>query len=112
MHALRCDFSLKLAVAKSYMNIEKFYYPQNIDFRGRLYPIPPHLNHIGADICRGMLLFTEGKKLGKTGVKWLKIHLANKMGMDKSSFDDRIAYVESIMNIVKNCAEDPIKHRE
>jgi len=56
-----------------------------LDFRGRVYPIPPHLNHIGADLSRGLLEFSEGKPLGDTGLRWLKIHLANKMGKDKLS---------------------------
>jgi DNA-directed RNA polymerase len=64
MHSLRCDFTLKLNVARSFRDISKIYFPHNIDFRGRLYPIPPHLNHMGADISRGLLLFAEGKKLG------------------------------------------------
>ena len=28
------------------------YFPHNLDFRGRVYPIPPHLNHMGADLSR------------------------------------------------------------
>jgi len=56
-----------------------------LDFRGRVYPIPPHLNHIGADLSRGLLEFSEGNPLGDTGLRWLKIHLANKMGKDKLS---------------------------
>ena len=26
-----------------------FWLPQNMDFRGRVYPLPPHLTHIGED---------------------------------------------------------------
>jgi DNA-directed RNA polymerase len=74
---------LKLNVAQSYRGVDKFYFPHNLDFRGRVYPIPPHLNHIGADIARGLLLFSEGVKLGPSGLKWLKIHTANLMGFDK-----------------------------
>lgn len=65
-----------------------------MDFRGRLYPIPPHLNHMGPDIARGLLEFSEGKKLGTSGLRWLKIHLANKMGKDKLSMADREDYVD------------------
>jgi DNA-directed RNA polymerase len=32
-----------------------------------------------------LLEFSEGKALGETGLRWLKIHLANKMGKDKLS---------------------------
>jgi DNA-directed RNA polymerase len=29
----------------------------SLDFRGRVYPISPHFNHIGADLSRGLLKF-------------------------------------------------------
>lgn len=47
-----------------------FYFPHNMDFRGRTYPIPPHLNHLGQDLCRGLLIFAEGKPLGPSGLRW------------------------------------------
>lgn len=81
---------LKLNVAQSYLNIDKFYFPHNLDFRGRVYPIPPHLNHIGADLPRGLLMFSEGMKLRSSGLKWLKIHTANLMGFDKARLPDKL----------------------
>jgi len=112
IHSLRCDFTLKLNVAKAFRNIEKIYFPHNVDFRGRVYPIPPHLNHMSSDICRGLLEFAEGKPIGPTGLRWLKIHLANKMGKDKLSMQDRILYVDSILPIVERCVKDPLRYRE
>jgi DNA-directed RNA polymerase len=53
---------------------DTFYLPHNLDFRGRAYPLPPHLNHIGDDLSRGLLLFGEAKPLGERGLRWLKIH--------------------------------------
>jgi hypothetical protein len=46
MHSLQCDMKLKFWVAENFLE-EKFYYPHNLDFRGRAYPIPPNLNHLG-----------------------------------------------------------------
>ena len=40
------------------------YFPHNMDFRGRAYPIPPTLNHLGNDLCRGLLQFDIAKPLG------------------------------------------------
>lgn len=31
-----------------------FYLPHSVDFRGRAYPIPPYLSHLGNDLARGM----------------------------------------------------------
>ena len=62
---------------------------------------------MGHDINRGILEFSEGKPMGKGGLRWLKIHLANKIGKDKLPLDDRAKYAESIMDVVHKCAEDP-----
>jgi DNA-directed RNA polymerase len=84
LHSLRCDLKLKLEVADMFKD-DVMYFPHNLDFRGRIYPIPPHLNHMGSDFSRGLLTFAHGKPLGERGLRWLKIHLSNLMGNDKVS---------------------------
>ena len=84
-HSLRSDFHFKLSIARNFGKLDRFFYPHNLDFRGRVYTVPPHLNHIGNDLSRGLLLFAEGKKLGDNGLKWLKIHCANLLGKDKAT---------------------------
>ena len=54
---------------------ERFYVPLNIDFRGRIYPIP-HFNFTRDDRVRGLFLFADGKPIGKEGLLWLKTHVA------------------------------------
>jgi DNA-directed RNA polymerase len=107
LHSLRSDMLLKLELAKRYVG-QKFYMPHNIDFRGRAYPMPPHLNHLGSDMSRGLLLFHEGRPLGKNGLRWLKIHLANLCGKDKLSQDQRVQFVDSMMSLIKDSAEKPL----
>lgn len=112
INSLKCSFLLRLEQARSFNKINKIYFPYNIDFRGRVYPVPPHLSHISSDICRGLLEFGEGRPLGKTGLRWLKIHLANKMGKDKLPNDDRAAYTDSILPLIEKIVSDPLKNRE
>lgn len=111
LHSQRCDIELKLSVARQMKNEECFYYPHNIDFRGRAYPMHPHLNHLGSDMCRGLLEFAEGRSLRRTGLHWLKIHLANVYGngVDKLSFDGRTAFVEESMENVLDSARRPLE---
>lgn len=92
---------------------ESFYYPHNLDFRGRAYPMHPHLNHLGSDLCRGILEFAEGKPLGKNGLRWLKVHLANLYGggVDKLSYDGRLAFIENHLADIFDSAERPIEGR-
>eukprot|EP01125_Pyxidicula_operculata_P001714 TRINITY_DN1153_c0_g1_i2.p1 TRINITY_DN1153_c0_g1~~TRINITY_DN1153_c0_g1_i2.p1 ORF type:complete len:643 (+),score=114.58 TRINITY_DN1153_c0_g1_i2:60-1988(+) len=80
-HSLRLSFLLKYDVLVEFKNEQRFYYPHNMDFRGRVYPIPAHLNHMGSDFGRGILEFANGRRLGKRGLYWLQIHLANLAGI-------------------------------
>jgi DNA-directed RNA polymerase len=107
LHSLRCDMKLKMSVAERFQ-ADTVYFPHNVDFRGRAYPVPPHLNHMGADVCRGLLTFADSKPLGERGLRWLKIHLSNLMGKDKISMDDRAAYTEANMAEVMDSADRPL----
>ncbi|KAH1053177.1 hypothetical protein GLYMA_08G263000v4 [Glycine max] len=110
-HSQRCDIELKLAVARKMKDEEGFYYPHNLDFRGRAYPMHPYLNHLGSDLCRGILEFSEGRPLGKSGLCWLKIHLANLYagGVDKLSYDGRIEFTENHLDDIFDSADRPLE---
>nr|TKW32324.1 hypothetical protein SEVIR_2G161200v2 [Setaria viridis] len=110
-HSQRCDVELKLAVARKMKDEEGFYYPHNLDFRGRAYPMHPYLNHLGSDLCRGVLEFAEGRPLGESGLRWLKIHLANLYagGVDKLSYAGRIAFAENHLEEIFDSADRPLE---
>lgn len=91
---------------------ETFYFPHNLDFRGRAYPIPPNLSHIGDDLSRGLLEFGQGRPLGKRGLRWLRIQIANTAGFDKASFDDREAFAIERMAEVEDSADHPLDGRQ
>lgn len=105
--AERCFQNFQLEIARSYLQ-ETFYFPHNIDFRGRAYPMPPFLNYMGADLSRGMLTFGVGKELGAGGLRWLKIHLANVFGYDKASFEERLGFTESHLREIYDSASKPL----
>nr|ABD62817.1 mitochondrial single-subunit RNA polymerase [Rosculus sp. ATCC 50888] len=107
LHSLRCDLSLRLNQAKQ-LTGNPVYFPLNMDFRGRAYPIPPHLNHLGSDLARALLLFHHKKPLGEKGLYWLQAHLAAQFGVDKVSFDDRVKYIEQHMHLVRDTAKRPM----
>ncbi|KAJ2719384.1 DNA-directed RNA polymerase [Coemansia sp. Benny D115] len=106
-HSQRCDCNYKVEIAQAFLN-HPMYFPHNMDFRGRAYPIPPHFNHLGNDLCRGLLLFDEGKPLTERGLWWLKIHLANLYGKDKLSHADRIKFVEDNHDRILASADNPV----
>ena len=64
-----------MQVAEQFRNEPGMWFPHNMDFRGRAYPMPPHLNHLGSDTSRGILQFAEGRALGEHGLEWLYIQV-------------------------------------
>ena len=75
LRSLRCSALLKLNQAEKFKDFPKIYFPYNLDFRGRAYPVPPHLSNVGSDLCRGILTFAESKPLGEHGLYWLKVRI-------------------------------------
>lgn len=107
LHSKRCFQNFQLEIARAVVN-ETLYFPHNLDFRGRAYPIPPYLNHMGADNVRGLLVFAKGKKLGKEGLRWLKIHLATVSGNDKVSLSDRVKFAEDNIENIRDSVANPL----
>ncbi|XP_028906985.1 DNA-directed RNA polymerase, mitochondrial [Ornithorhynchus anatinus] len=108
MYSLRVDALYKLSIAHHLRN-RVFWFPHNMDFRGRTYPCPPHFNHLGGDYTRALLLFAEGKPLGPHGLDWLKIHLVNLTGLKKKqSLRDRLAYANEILEDILDSADRPM----
>jgi len=69
-----------LNAARAVATEEAIYFPHNVDFRGRIYPIATALHPQGRDLAKALLTFAYGKPLGETGAAWLAIHGANCLG--------------------------------
>ncbi|KAI3316606.1 DNA-dependent RNA polymerase [Xylariaceae sp. AK1471] len=107
LHSERCFMNFQLDIARAFRD-QTFYFPHNMDFRGRAYPIPTYLNHMGADHVRGLLRFAAGKELGQNGLRWLKIQLANVFGYDKASLEEREAFAVDHVKDVYDSATNPL----
>lgn len=110
LHSQRCFQNFQMEIARTMIN-ETLYFPHNLDFRGRAYPVPPYLNHMGADNVRGVLTFAEGKELGERGLRWLKIHMATVAGYDKASLDDRVKFTMEHLDDIRDSAQNPLNGR-
>ncbi|VDD94145.1 unnamed protein product [Enterobius vermicularis] len=98
----------RIAVAESWKD-EILYFPHNMDFRGRVYPISPYLSHMGDDINRSLLLFAKGKPLGPKGLQWLKLHCINLTGKKKrESINARLKYAEEMLPKMLDSANNPL----
>ncbi|KAI1423315.1 DNA-directed RNA polymerase [Xylaria sp. FL1777] len=107
LHSERCFMNFQLDIARAFRD-QSFYFPHNMDFRGRAYPIPAYLNHMGADHVRGLLRFAVGRELGESGLRWLKVQLANVFGFDKASLEEREAFATDHAKDIFDSATNPL----
>ncbi|CAL7943645.1 unnamed protein product [Xylocopa violacea] len=108
MYCLWCEALYKLSIANYFRN-EIFWLPHNLDFRGRVYPIPPHLNHLSSDLGRSLLLFAKGKPLGPNGLDWLKLHVINLTNFKKgASIKERLEFANQNMDNILDSANKPL----
>jgi DNA-directed RNA polymerase len=96
-----------LTIAKTMLPHQRIYFPHNLDFRGRMYPLCPGLNPQGSDLSKGLLRFAESKPITERGAWWLAVHLANNFGVDKVSLEDRVKWVREQSDRIVACADDP-----
>ncbi|KAL5280867.1 POLRMT family protein [Megaselia abdita] len=112
MYSLWCDTLYRLSLANHYRD-KTFWLPHNMDFRGRVYPIPPHLNHLGSDLARSLLIFDKARPLGVDGFMWLKLHCINLTGLKKrDSVRERLLYAEEAMDDILDSADNPLTGRK
>ncbi len=89
-----------------------FYFPQQLDSRGRMYPRPYALQPQGDDQAKGLLRFSEGKAVGSgDGLMWFCIHGANTFGEEKGTLADRELWVTKNQDKILEVFEDPMTNR-
>ncbi|XP_076280985.1 mitochondrial RNA polymerase [Lasioglossum baleicum] len=108
VYSLWCDALYRLSLANHFRD-KVFWLPHNLDFRGRVYPIPPHLNHLASDLSRSLLLFAKSKPLGPKGLDWLKLHVINLTSKKKgSSVQERLEFANENLDIILDSAKKPL----
>lgn len=100
-----------LKIANQFSKYDKIWFPYQMDFRGRIYPIPVLLQPQGSDLAKGLLKFAEGKKVDENSIKWLQIHGANVYGYDKESYEKRIQWVLERHEMFKAYVANPVENQ-
>jgi len=104
---------LAMSTAKKYRKYKELYFSYQVDFRGRLYPIQPHLNPQGAKTVKSLLMFAEGKPLDtEEAVAWFKVHGANVYGYDKLLYHERVEKIDEMEQEICEIAKDPLANTQ
>ncbi len=92
---------------------DTFYFPYQLDFRGRIYAVPSCLQPQGSDFAKGLLTFAEGKGITlEHGSAWLAVHTANMWGEDKIPLPRRVDWTFEHETMLFAIAADPLERRE
>jgi len=106
---LKKVMAFRLSLSERLHDEPQFYFPYQLDHRGRAYPVPQLVNPQSDDIGRSLLEFAEGKPLGERGAYWLAIHTANcYWKKNKVSFDKRLTWVHEHEQEIMAFADDPL----
>lgn len=105
----RMTFMQGMWVARRFEDEERIFFPHELDFRGRVYPIPSvGPSPQGADWQKALIEFADGKPLGLQGWRWLCIHIANLFGVDKVSFAERVSWVTENTDRILDSGTNPL----
>ena len=112
MASKRLALVCQIQIAEDYSKYKEIYFPWNLDFRGRMYPIPTTLNPQANDIGKGLLKFANGHRLTQTGRYWWKVGCANAWGEDKVPFNSRVEWFDNNKNMIFECGHKPLESQE
>ena len=101
----------KLWIAAKLSTRDVIYFPWQLDWRGRAYPVPSHLHPQSDDVGRSLLEFASDCELGERGQHWLRIHLANCYRHEKDSFSGHAEWVRSNWSHIEQSANNPFDYR-
>ena len=112
------NFSKRLQVQKvihlgnKFKDEQAIYFPHQMDFRGRIYPLAMFLHPQGAPYSRALLKFKNKYRMGDDASSggWLAVHGANMFGKDKLTFDERISFIQENSDKIVGCAENPYEN--
>ena len=97
-----------MEMARRFKNVDKFYLPWSLDYRGRAYPIPAFLTPQETDFGKSLLLFAEPAFMTPEAEEWLAFQVATTYGLDKACMSDRLEWVANNHKLITHIAEDPI----
>lgn len=105
--SIRVGATTVLGLAEEFKDREAIWFPHNMDWRGRVYPMVDGLSPQGNKLAKALLSFAEGKRVADGAENFLAIHIANEFGNDKMSLADRVSWVFENEDMIIEVANNP-----
>lgn len=96
--------------AREFKEYDNIYFPCNIDFRGRIYPIPL-FNHQGDDFMKSLIIYSDPVQLKDSqDIELLYWQGANLWGNDKVSHEEQVEWVKAHHSHIVDSAKNPLDY--
>lgn len=96
--------------AKDFKDYDNIYFPCNIDFRGRIYPIPL-FNHQGDDFMKSLIVYSNPAPLmDSQDIELLYWQGANLWGNDKVSHNEQVEWVRAHHSNIVDSAKNHLDY--
>jgi len=105
--SIRVGATTVLNLAEEFKDRDAIWFPHNMDWRGRVYPMVDGLSPQGNKLAKALLSFAEGKRIADGAESFLAIHIANEFGNDKLSLADRVSWVFENEDTIIEVANNP-----
>ncbi len=102
----RMQMEMRLLIARDLKDFV-FWHAYSADFRGRAYTQSTLLSPQSGDFDAGLIQFSVPVDVTEKGLYWIKVNVANLWDQDKLSFDDRVKWTESNLEMLRKVAENP-----
>lgn len=99
-----------LETACEYCDYDAIYFPHNLDWRGRVYPMTAGLTTQGVGLQKALLKFDKGYPIGtKEALEYLEAHVAGSWGLDKTPWLERLAWTRDNREFIQKVADNPVE---
>lgn len=102
-------FESVISSARQFRDYPAIWFVYFLDFRSRKYVKTNGISPQGSDLQKALIEFGEGKPLVTDSAKrWFMITGANRFGVDKVSYEDRVKWVRDNEHLILDWAKDPV----
>ena len=103
-----CRTRMTMNAVERFKDVDKFFIPWSLDYRGRAYPIPAFLTPQDTDFGKSLLKFHNQAFMTPEAEQWLSFQCATTYGLSKASMPERMTWTLENRDLIKRIAEDPI----
>jgi DNA-directed RNA polymerase len=106
-----CRTRSTMELVKRFKGRKRFFIPWSFDYRGRVYPIPAFLTPQDTDFGKSLIRFADEAPMTRKAKIWLAFQVATTYGFDKSTMEERQAWVWGNLPLITRVAMDPLGNR-